>query len=188
VVLKRVLCGTASNMVQGCPPKGSVGRSGASCLVCGSSVLLSYIREAARGGGLGSQLLCTVADGGRKRLYLSADSNQISAADVPRLDSVPETDIPYISGIFNTPIYGIDKHWKLFTNKTTYNDEHLQRPRVGSTRGSHARRRGAGIRRRDPHVSGTFGGAPGESLLRPVLLECQTPRMWCRCSPGKRSR
>lgn len=102
----------------GCPAKGSVGRSGASCLVCGESVPLSYIRQVAREGDLGAQLLCTVADGGGKgRLYVAADGEQAGAADVPRPDSVPESDIPYISGIFNTPIYGIDKHWKLFTNR-----------------------------------------------------------------------
>lgn len=108
----------------GCPSKGSVGRAGASCLVCGSSVPLNHIRQVAREGDLGAQLLCTVADGGSKgRVYVDADDKQRAAADIPRPDAVPETDIPYISGIFNTPIYGIDKHWKLFTNRqlTTMN-------------------------------------------------------------------
>lgn len=86
----------------GCPTNGSVGRSGASCLVCGSSVPLTHIRQAARQGDLGEQLLCTVADGGSGRLFLNPDSRQLAAADIPRPDSVPETDIPYISGIFNT--------------------------------------------------------------------------------------
>ena len=89
----------------GCPSKGSVGRSGASCLVCGSSVPLSHIREVARQGDLGAQLLCTVAEGSRGRLYLNADSKQLAAADISRPDSVPETDIPYISGIFTAHLW-----------------------------------------------------------------------------------
>ena len=114
----------------GCPTKGSVGRSGASCLVCGSSVPLTHIRQAARNGDLGAQLFCTVADGGRGRLYVNADSIQTAAADVPRPDSVPETDLPYISGIFNTPIYGLDQALEAIHEQTTGNDEYVQRPRA----------------------------------------------------------
>lgn len=96
---------------------GSVGRSGAICFACGASVPLSHIRESARAGGLGAQLVATVADGGRNRVYLNADDKQSAGADLPRPDNVPDSEIPYISGIFNTPIYGIDRHWKLFTNR-----------------------------------------------------------------------
>ncbi|MDQ6948105.1 MAG: DUF1156 domain-containing protein [Actinomycetota bacterium] len=101
----------------GCPPKGSVGRSGSSCLVCGASVPLTYVRESARKGDLGSQLLCTVAEGRTNRVYVDADPIQREAAVIGLPDWVPVTDVPYISGIFNTPIYGLDKHWKLFTNR-----------------------------------------------------------------------
>ena len=101
----------------GCPPEGSVGRSGAACLVCGASVPLTHVREVARKGDLKAQLLCTVAEGGRNRLYLDADDRQREAADIARPETVPDSDVPYISGIFNTPIYGLDKHWKLFTNR-----------------------------------------------------------------------
>jgi putative DNA methylase len=101
----------------GCPSVGSVGRSGSSCLVCGASVPLTHVREAARSGDLGAQLVCTVAQGERSRIYLDADGYQRAAADIAPPDTAPETEVPYISGIFNTPIYGLHKHRSLFTNR-----------------------------------------------------------------------
>jgi putative DNA methylase len=102
----------------GCPPEGSVGRSGAQCLACGTAVPLAIVRSEALAGRLQSQLVCSVMSGDRRRVYLDADEEQMTAArDVPAPSWRPESDVPLISGIFNTPIYGIDKHWKLFTDR-----------------------------------------------------------------------
>jgi putative DNA methylase len=101
----------------GCPKEGSVHRSGATCLACGTSVPLATVRSQAKAGGMGAQLLCTIAEGKRQRIYVETDEEQLEAADVERPSDVPETPVPLISGIFNTPIYGIDQHWKLFTNR-----------------------------------------------------------------------
>ncbi len=59
----------------GCPKKGTVTRSGATCLACGSAVPLSDVRKAAQEGGLGSQLVCIVAEGDRQRVYLPPAAN-----------------------------------------------------------------------------------------------------------------
>jgi putative DNA methylase len=101
----------------GCPPEASVNRRGATCLVCHSAVPLTHVRQAALSGDLGAQLLCTVAEGSRQRIYIAADDEQKRMAQVDPPAWKPESEIPLISGIFNTPIYGIDKHWKLFTNR-----------------------------------------------------------------------
>jgi putative DNA methylase len=101
----------------GCPKEGSVGRSGASCLACGTAVPLKTIRSEAAAGRMGTQLLCTVAEGKRQKIYIETDEEQLKSADVERPEDVPETAVPLISGIFNTPIYGLDQHWKLFTNR-----------------------------------------------------------------------
>jgi putative DNA methylase len=111
----------------GCPPEGTVSRRGTICLVCHSAVPLTYIRQAALSGDLGSQLLCTVAEGTRRRIYVAADDEQRKMAQVGLPSWKPESEIPLISGIFNAPIYGIDRHWKLFTDRqlhamTTFSD------------------------------------------------------------------
>jgi putative DNA methylase len=114
---ERRIVGFRVRFDSGRPAKGSVGRSGATCLACGTSVPLATVRVEAAAGRLGDQLLCTIAEGHGRRIYVEADDEQLRAADVLRPDNVPETAVPLISGIFNTPIYGLDEHWKLFTNR-----------------------------------------------------------------------
>ena len=101
----------------GCPSGGTVSRKGATCLVCQSAVPLAQVRQEAIAGDLGVQLLCTVGEGARGRTYFPADELQTSKAEVDLPSWKPESTIPLISGIFNAPIYGIDRHWKLFTNR-----------------------------------------------------------------------
>ena len=101
----------------GCPSEGTVSRRGATCLVCHSAVPLAEVRKAAQSGDLGSQLLCTVAEGQRNRLYLAADETQRQAAIIaPPLD-VPETSLPEAALGFRVQGYGITRHSQLFTNR-----------------------------------------------------------------------
>ena len=67
----------------GCPKGGTVSRRGATCLACGSAVPLKDVRAAAQAGGLGSQLVCTIAEGDRRRIYVAATEDQVLAAQVP---------------------------------------------------------------------------------------------------------
>lgn len=101
----------------GDPKEGSVTRSGARCLACGTSVPLATVRELAKAGGLGSQLLCTVAEGNRRRIYLEATADQIAAAAVERPSDVPETALPESALGFRVQNYGITRHWQLFTDR-----------------------------------------------------------------------
>ena len=101
----------------GCPPDGTVGRRGATCLVCSTTFPLAEVRHAAKGGDLGSQLLCTVAEGQRRRIYLAADNDQVGAADVGPPQDVPETSLPTAALGFRVQGYGITRHSQLFTNR-----------------------------------------------------------------------
>lgn len=101
----------------GCPKEGSVGRSGALCLACGTSMPLATVRAEAKAGRMGVQLLCTIGEGSRKRIYVEADSEQLQVAQVDRPDDVPETELPHNPRAFTTPNYGINRHWQLFTNR-----------------------------------------------------------------------
>ena len=52
---------------------GTVGRRGATCLVCETPVPFDYIRTEGRAGGMGKRLMAIAAEGDRGRLYLPPD-------------------------------------------------------------------------------------------------------------------
>ena len=65
---------------EGVPEGGTVGRNGAVCLACGTAVPLAHVRERARSGEMGEQMIAIVAEGERKRLFLSPTVEHTSAA------------------------------------------------------------------------------------------------------------
>ena len=73
---------------------GTVGRRGATCVRCGSAVELKYIRAEGQAGRMGAQLMATVAEGDRRRVYLAPTIKHEQAADVPRPTDVPAGDLP----------------------------------------------------------------------------------------------
>lgn len=106
---------------------GTVGRTGATCIGCGASVELKYIRAEGRSGRLGQQLMATVAEGSRTRVYLapSPDHEAIAAVDIPA--GVPDGRLPDNPRDFKTPNYGISTFADLFTPRqltalTTFSD------------------------------------------------------------------
>jgi putative DNA methylase len=129
---------------KGCPPGGTVGRSGATCLVCETAVPLKEVRTRAKAGDLGAQLLCIVAEGNRERLYLKATAEQVAASQVVRPTDVPDSSLPAAALGFRVQGYGIDSHDKLFTDRqlvamTTFSDlAHQVRGRVLADGGSEA--------------------------------------------------
>ena len=112
---------------QGPPVEGTVGRTGATCFVCGSPVPLEYVRSEGRAGRIGAQLMAIVAEGQRQRVYLPPGPLHESAADVPRPDDVPDTELPAQALGFRVQAYGMTHHADLFTNRqltalTTFSD------------------------------------------------------------------
>ncbi len=101
----------------GVPRNGTVGRTGAVCLLCGTPVPLSYIREEGKAGRMGSQLMATVAEVPHQRHYLPATDEHAKAADVIRPNDVPDAEIPYNPRYLTTPNYGISTWADLFTNR-----------------------------------------------------------------------
>ena len=59
---------------------GTVKRSGATCVVCGTTTPLQYVREQAQQVGLGAQLMAVATEGDRRRNYVSADQIHEAAA------------------------------------------------------------------------------------------------------------
>jgi putative DNA methylase len=96
---------------------GTVGRTGGRCVACGSAVPLSYIREQGRNVGLGKQLMATVAEGQRRRVYLRPSREDLKAASVDRPLDFPDGDLPANPRDFKTPNYGMTKFSDLFTDR-----------------------------------------------------------------------
>lgn len=106
---------------------GTVGRTGAVCLACHSGVDLKHVRAEGQAGRLGAQLMATVAEGARRRVYLAPDSEHVNAAEVPDPDSIPTAAIPPQALGFRVHAYGMTQWSDLFTPRqltalTTFSD------------------------------------------------------------------
>ncbi|WP_304266980.1 DUF1156 domain-containing protein [Phascolarctobacterium succinatutens] len=96
---------------------GTVNRKGAVCSCCGSPVGYHYIRNASVDGKMSEVLMAVVAEGQRGRIYLDADFEQITIADVARPENYPKGRLAYYPGHLNTNVYGLSEFHKLFTNR-----------------------------------------------------------------------
>lgn len=106
---------------------GTIGRSGARCIVCGTAVKLTYIRQRGKDVGLGQQLMAIVAEGNRQRIYLAPTADALEAAHVAAPHDIPSGKIFQNPRNFNTIIYGLTEFADLFTNRqltalTTFSD------------------------------------------------------------------
>lgn len=106
---------------------GTVGASGATCIACETAVDLKYVRAEACNGRLGATLMSTVAQGGRRRVYLPSSDTAVKAADVRLPPAVPSASIPPKAPSFRVQAYGMTKWSDLFTNRqltalTTFSD------------------------------------------------------------------
>lgn len=99
----------------GGPVPGTVGRTGARCLVCEASVPLAHVRAEGKAGRLGAQLMAIAAEGHRRRIYLPPDAAHEAAADVQVPDDVPDTELPVQALGFRVQGYGMTRHADLFT-------------------------------------------------------------------------
>jgi putative DNA methylase len=102
----------------GPPIEGTVGRTGATCLVCNTPVPLSHVRAEGKAGRMGAQLMAIVADGNRQRIYLAPDPTHETAANVPRPDNVPDAEVTTPShDVDRLPMYGMTRWADAFTNR-----------------------------------------------------------------------
>ena len=99
----------------GCPLGGTVTRSGATCLACGTAVPLKEVRAAGKANGLGSQLVCIVAEGDRRRIYIPAHDDHLRASQVEPPANPPSGALPYNPRAVTVPNYGATQWSDLFT-------------------------------------------------------------------------
>lgn len=99
------------------PKSGTVVRTGATCILTGQPMPFEHVRSEAKAGRMGSKLMAIVAEGTRGRVYLSPVTDHENIADLPMPNDIPDTAIPEQALSFRVQLYGMDKHYKLFTNR-----------------------------------------------------------------------
>ena len=111
----------------GVPQSGTVNRHGAVCIACSTAVTLAYVREQARIGNMGEQMTAIVAEGDRRRLYVSPTDEHIQAATSAEPDWCPTGNLPDQALSFRVQRYGFTYWNQLFTKRqlvalTTFSD------------------------------------------------------------------
>lgn len=109
------------------PFDGTISRSGAQCIHCGSVVKFEHIRAAGKAGRLGTRLMAIVAAGAGGRIYLDANDEHVRAADVPKPEDTIDAPLPEKALGFRVQEYGLLNYNQLFTNRqltalTTFSD------------------------------------------------------------------
>lgn len=110
------------------PGKGTmISRKGGVCVLTQTPMPFEHIRAEAKAGRMGARLMAIVAEGTRGRVYLSPTPEHEKAAEVALPKNIPDTPIPEQALGFSVQNYGMDKHYKLFTNRqltalTTFSD------------------------------------------------------------------
>ena len=94
---------------------GTVGRTGATCVSCGTGASLAYIRQEGRAKRLGSQLMATVAEGNRRRHYVAPTPEHEVAAEVDEPAESVEGTLGYYPRDLKAPTYGFTEFSDLFT-------------------------------------------------------------------------
>jgi putative DNA methylase len=96
---------------------GTVGKSGATCLKCQTSIPFSYIRAQGREGKVNYQMMAIVVSVQKKRVYLEPDDNQVNSMTQINTQWSPDTDMPNKALGFRVQQYGLTKHRGLFTQR-----------------------------------------------------------------------
>lgn len=106
--LKRVTFEIAND---GSPP--SVSKE--TCLLSGTSIPFSYIREKGMSGELGLTMLAVVAHGQHGRTHFAPDETQVAAAAKAIPEGIADLDLPTQALGFRVQAYGISNWTRMFT-------------------------------------------------------------------------
>ena len=97
--------------------EGTVGRKGAKCILTGSLIPLSYIRQQGKDKKIKYRLMAIAAEGNRGRLYLSPNEEIESIAKNIVVEDYPSAEIEHWPGCTNCVVYGYERFEELFTNR-----------------------------------------------------------------------
>ena len=97
------------------------------CLMSGTPIAPDHIKSEGSSGRMGSRLMAIVAEGDRKRVYVSPTPEHEAAALKAKPEWKPETPLPADMRSHSTPPYGLTAYGDLFTPRqlvalTTFSD------------------------------------------------------------------
>jgi putative DNA methylase len=101
----------------GSPPNGTVKRTGANCIACGTPVPFNHIRSEGQAGRMKAELMVIVAEGKNGRLYLPPSVEYEAVATQAKPEWIPDADLTHNPRDFKTPKYGMRTFGDLFTNR-----------------------------------------------------------------------
>ncbi len=96
------------------PASGTVVRTGATCLNCGTTTPLGTIRDQAGREGLGTQLLCLAVDGASGRAYLAPDTTTVPHSTA---SGDLDVDLPERALGFRVQAYGMRTQADIYTTR-----------------------------------------------------------------------
>ncbi|MFE1437157.1 DUF1156 domain-containing protein [Streptomyces sp. NPDC058739] len=96
---------------------GTVGRNGATCLACGTTAALAYVRAEGKASRISVQMMSVAAEGQRRRIYLPPTAEHVQAADLPFPDQAPLGSLPDAALGFRVQGYGLTEWTDLFTHR-----------------------------------------------------------------------
>ena len=96
---------------------GTVDRNGGVCLVSGTAMPLTYIRDQAKKGNLKQRLLAIVAEGKSGRAYVAPSANQEEIAFKFGRPEIPDIALPPKALGFRVQAYGMKTYGDLFTDR-----------------------------------------------------------------------
>ena len=97
------------------PAKGTVNRNGGTCLLTDAPIPFDHIRSEGKAGRIGFRLLAIVAELSRGRTYVSPVPDHEGVAEIACVDGYPDSDVPEKALGFRVQLYGMNKHYKMFT-------------------------------------------------------------------------
>ncbi len=97
------------------PAKGTVNRNGGTCLLTDAPIPFDHIRSEGKAGRIGFRLLAIVAELSRGRTYVSPVADHEGVAEIACVDGYPDSDVPEKALGFRVQLYGMNKHYKMFT-------------------------------------------------------------------------
>jgi putative DNA methylase len=89
------------------------------CLMSGTPVPVSYIRDEGQAGRMGAKLMAIVTEGPRGRIYISPSGAHSDAANIPPPAWTPNSNINHNPRDIRTQLYGLTKYSDLFTARQT---------------------------------------------------------------------
>lgn len=105
------------NHDDGVPNKGTVKRNEFVCVACGSTTPLLYAREQSTDGNMCEQMTAIIAEGDRKRLFVSPTDEHIEIAIRTNANTRPVQQMPTTAYLVSGRGYGIT-HWhQLFSER-----------------------------------------------------------------------